>query len=323
MSNPVLVEVVRGARVESEHRGRVAVMDSDGAAVLAWGDVSRPIFPRSAVKPLQALPLVESGAADGFGFGHEELALASASHSGEPAHVAVVEHMLARAGLDAAALALARSGREPTPLHNNCSGKHAGFLCAACGVGAEPAGYARPDHPVQRAVRAALEGLTGVAIGEGTHAIDGCSVPTWPLPLERLAYAFARFGTGQGLGAERIRAAGRIRTACAARPYLVAGTGRFCTRILEHFGDRVLVKAGAEGVLCAAFPELGLGVAIKCDDGAGRAAEVVLAGLILRLLRLEEADHAALAPLARPILRNWNGIEIGMLRATEILAQHT
>jgi L-asparaginase II len=337
MSNPVLVEVVRGTRVESEHRGRVAVIDADGAAVLAWGDVSRPILPRSAVKPLQALPLVESGAADRFGFGHDELALASASHSGEPAHVAVAEHMLARAGLDSAALAcgahppihaasalgLARSGREPTPLHNNCSGKHAGFLCAACGLGAEPAGYTRPDHPVQRAVRAALEGLAGVAIGEGNHAIDGCSVPTWPLPLERLAYAFARFGTGQGLGPERARAAGRIRSACAARPYLVAGTGRFCTRIMEHFGNRVLVKGGAEGVLCAALPELGLGIAIKCDDGAGRAAEVVLARLILRLLPLEEADHAALAPLARPMLRNWNGIEVGMLRATEILAQRT
>src|SRR5437868_6527869 len=176
MSNPVLVEVVRGARVESEHRGRVAVMDSDGVAVLAWGDVSRPIFPRSAVKPLQALPLVESGAADGFGFGHEELALASASHSGEPAHVAGIERMLARAGLDASALAcgahppidapsaqaLVRSGREPSALHNNCSGKHAGFLCAARAIGADPAGYTDPAHPVQREVKAALEGIAGV-----------------------------------------------------------------------------------------------------------------------------------------------------------------
>lgn len=337
MGNPVLVEVVRGSRVESEHRGRVAVVDAGGAAVLGFGDVGRPIFPRSAIKPMQALPLLDSGAADRFAFGDEELALASASHSGEPAHVAIVERMLARAGLDVSALAcgahppihaasaqaLARSGRAPSPLHNNCSGKHAGFLCAARALGAEPAGYTDPEHAVQRAVRAALEGLAGVSIAEGSYGVDGCSVPTWPLPLDRLAGAFARFATGQGLGPERARAAARITAACTARPYLVAGTGRFCTRIMEHFGKRILVKTGAEGVLCGAFPELGLGLAIKCDDGAGRAAEVAMTALIARLLPLDRADEAVLAPMLHPVLRNWNGIEVGALRPTEILVQRT
>src|SRR5229473_1592905 len=163
MTNPVLVEVVRGSLLESEHRGTAAVIDADGNAVLLLGDVARPVFPRSAIKPLQALPLVESGAADRFGFGEDELALASASHAGEPSHVALVERMLARAGLDAAALAcgahppshapsaqaLARSGREPSALHNNCSGKHAGFLCVACAMEANPAGYADPAHPAR------------------------------------------------------------------------------------------------------------------------------------------------------------------------------
>src|SRR5947199_3271289 len=209
MTNPVLVEVIRGSRVESKHRGSVAVIDADGKSVLLLGEVARPVFPRSAVKPLQALPLIESGAADRFGFGEDELALASASHTGEPAHVAVVERMLARAGLDASALAcgvhppshapsaqaLARSGREPSALHNNCSGKHAGFLCAARAIGADPAGYTDPAHPVQREVKAALEGIAGVALEDRSCAIDGCSVPTWSLPLQNLAHGFARFAT--------------------------------------------------------------------------------------------------------------------------------
>ena len=337
MSSPVLVEVVRGARVESEHRGRVAVIDADGNAMLLLGDVARPVFPRSAVKPLQAVPLVQSGAADRFGFGDDELALASASHSGEPGHLAVVERMLARAGLDAGALAcgahppihapsaqaLARSGREPSALHNNCSGKHAGFLCAACTMGAEHAGYTDPAHPVQREVKAALEEITGIALEDRSCAIDGCSVPTWALPLEELARGFARFGTGQGLAPQRAQAAARIRAAYAARPYLVAGTGRFCTRLMEHFGARLLVKSGAEGVLCGALSEAGLGIAIKCDDGAARAAEVVMAALLSRLLARDDPDRAALAPLVRPALRNWRGIEVGELRPGAIVAQRT
>ena len=178
MSNPVLVEVVRGGLVESRHRGAVAVADADGATVLALGDVARPVYPRSAVKPLQALPLLESGAAERYGFGDQEIALACASHGGEPAHVEVASRMLARAGLDAGALecgahwpshqpssqALARSGGAPSALHNNCSGKHAGFLCVACAAGVEHRGYVKAEHVVQREVRGALEGLTGVGL---------------------------------------------------------------------------------------------------------------------------------------------------------------
>jgi L-asparaginase II len=143
------------------------------------------------------------------------------------------------------------------------------------------------------------------------------------LPLEKLAHGFARFGTGWGLDPHRARAAARIRAACAARPYLVAGTGRFCTRIMAHFGGRVLVKGGAEGVLCATLPEAGVGIAVKCEDGAARAAEVAMAALISRLLPLDDADRATLGPLVRPSLRNWNGIEVGALRPSDLLAQRT
>jgi len=177
MSNPVLVEALRGGLVESRHRGAVAVTDADGASVFTVGDVATPIFPRSAVKPLQALPLVESGAADRYAFTAAELTLACASHGGEPAHVEGVARMLAKAGLDvsalacgahwpsaqAAAFALARTAL-PSALHNNCSGKHAGFLCAACAMGIDHAGYWRPEHAGQLEVRAVLEDLSGAVL---------------------------------------------------------------------------------------------------------------------------------------------------------------
>jgi len=335
MVNPVLAEVSRGALVESRHRGAVAVVDADGATVLALGDVATPVYPRSAVKALQALALVEAGAAERFGFGAEELALACASHGGEPAHVVGVERMLARADLDPSALAcgahwpihqpsaqtLARAGGRASALHNNCSGKHAGFVCAACALGTDYRGYTDPAHPVQRAVKAAIEDLAGIAIPDERRAVDGCSVPTWALPLRDLAHAFARFGSGHGLAPQRAAAARRLRTACAARPWYVAGTGRFCTGVMEHFGEHVFVKTGAEGVHCGALPREGLGIAIKCDDGGGRAAEVAMAAMIARFLPLAASDGAAFERYLRPTLRNWNGISVGMITpANELLA---
>jgi L-asparaginase II len=332
MSNPVLVEVTRGPLVESRHRGALAVADADGTRVLAIGDVTKPVFPRSAIKALQALPLVEYGAADRYGFGDKELALACASHSGEPGHVAGVERMLAKIDLDASALccgahwpisqaaaaALARTGA-PSALHNNCSGKHAGFLCVACAMGVDHADYWRPEHPVQRQVRAVIEDFTGIVLAQDVCAIDGCSVPTWAVPLENLARGFAKFGTGHGLTRQRAAAAMRLREACAKKPWFVAGTGRFCTEVLQLFGQRVFVKTGAEGVYCGALPELGLGIAIKCDDGAGRAAAAIMAAVIARFLPLEPAERAALAPHIQPVLRNWNGIEVGAIKVADVI----
>jgi L-asparaginase II len=333
MSNPVLVEVMRGGLVESRHRGAIAVADADGAIVLGVGDVAIQVLPRSAVKALQALPLVESGAAERYGLSEEELALACASHSGEPAHVEGVTRMLAKTGLDPAALAcgahwplsqaaayaLARTGT-PSALHNNCSGKHAGFLVVARALGVDHAGYWHPDHAVQRGVHSVLQDLTGALLPKDRRAIDGCSVPTWAAPLRSLAHAFAKFATGRGLSSERARAAARLRAACTHQPWYVAGTGRFGTEIVRLLGERIFFKSGAEGVACGALPTLGLGFAIKCDDGAGRATEALTAALIARLLPLTDADQRALAPFAQPTLRNWNGIEVGALRVTETLA---
>lgn len=331
MRDPVLVEVTRGGRVESRHAGAFAVLDAEGGVVLSAGDIDRPIFPRSAVKVIQALPLVESGAADGFGLDDEALALACASHGGEPRHVEVAARMLAAAAQGvaqlecgahwpshaAAARALACEGTGPSALHNNCSGKHAGFVCLACGTGADPAGYIRPRHAVQRMVKAALEGVTGFRLAEGSHGIDGCSIPTYAIPLRALALGFARIGTGHGLEPARAAAAARLRAAVARHPFLVAGSERFDTRVMEALGLRAFVKVGAEGVFCAALPELGLGIALKCDDGASRAAEVVMAGLLRRLMTLSQAEEAVLAPLAAPVMHNWNGLEVGRMRLAE------
>jgi L-asparaginase II len=333
MSNPVLVEVLRGALVESRHRGALAVIDADGATVLSLGDVAAGVYPRSAVKPLQALPLIESGAADRFGFGDEELALACASHGGEPAHVEVAQRMLARAELDVGALecgthwpthqasaqALARSGGAPSALHNNCSGKHAGFLCVACAAGVDHRGYVSASHPVQGAAKEAIESLAGVGLAEDRCGIDGCAIPTYAVPLDRMAHAFARFGSGCGMAPERAKAAARLRGALAAQPWYVAGSGRFCTEMMQRFGARVLVKTGAEGVFCGALPEQGLGIALKCDDGGKRAPEVIMAAALARFLPLSDDERAWLKSFVRPTLRNWNGIAVGSLRPSDAL----
>ena len=337
MGDPVLVEVTRGSRVESRHCGAVAVCDVDGGEVFALGDISAPVFPRSAIKALQALPLVASGAADRFGLTPAEIALACASHSGEPVHAGTALGMLEKCGRGAAVLecgvhwplgveaarALAARGDKPTALHNNCSGKHAGFVCLSCAMRVEPSGYVGPDHPVQREVKAAIEDITKTRLGARVRAIDGCSIPTYATPIRALAQGFARFGAGHGLSPAKAAAARRIREAVAAHPAMVAGEGRFDTLIAQTLGSRAFVKTGAEGVYCAAFPELGLGVAIKCEDGAGRAAETAMAALIARFLPLSETEHAALADRLAPTLRNWNGAIVGEIRATPALTRGT
>jgi L-asparaginase II len=334
MDNPVLVEATRGERVESRHRGAVAVGDCDGRLVLALGDVESPVFPRSAVKALQALPLIEGGGADRLHLSDAEIALACSSHSGEPVHVETAIAMLTKCGRDARALecgvhwpldaeaarALAASGRTANAIHNNCSGKHAGFVCASCAAEIDPKNYVKRDHFVQRRVRSALSEMTATKLDDAPWGIDGCAVPTYAIPLRALASGFARLGTGIGLEPGRAAAAKRIRAACAANPRLVAGTGRFDTMVMAALGARAFVKGGAEGVHCAALPDLGLGIAIKCDDGAGRAAEVAMATLIARLLPLGEHERTALAQHSEPTIRNWNGARIGTLRASAAVA---
>lgn len=336
-TNPVLAEVLRGGIVESFHRGAWAVVDGSGTLHSHAGDIERPIFPRSAVKVLQALPLVESGAAERWALTDEQLALACASHGGEAPHVATAAAMLAQAGVDAEALecgthwpyhegaqrSLAAAGAAPSALHNNCSGKHSGFVCLGCLMSTDGdaraflRGYVGREHPVMREVGAALEAATGWKLANTPVGTDGCSIPTFAIPLRHLAHAFARVAGGGGLSDGRARAARRLRAAVAKAPFMVAGSGRFDTRAMERLGERVFCKVGAEGVYCASFPEAGLGVALKMDDGnTARAAEAVMAALIARHVRLDDTERAFVRGLADAPITNWKGLEVGRLRAT-------
>lgn len=333
MANPVLVEVLRGAVVESAHRGAVAAVDADGKTVLDIGNTAHPVFPRSAVKAIQALPLVESGAADAYGFGNRELALACSSHSGEPEHVELATAMLAKAGLDASALEcgshwpsnhhasiqLARAGGEPNPLHNNCSGKHAGFICTCCHSGIDQRGYVAPGHRMQEMIKEAMEAVTGAAHSVSHCGTDGCSIPTYAVPLRSFAAGFAKMATGNGLEPERAKAAKRLIEACMAEPFLVAGTERIDTRLMLEAPGRIFVKVGAEGVFCAALPELGLGIALKCDDGAERAAGVMVAAVLAKLLRADAELAVKLVEFANPPVESRLGARVGLLRPTAAL----
>ena len=334
MENPVLVHILRGSTIESRHRGAIAVVDADGQLAFSLGEIDAPVFPRSAVKAIQALPLIESGAAERFSLTEAEIALACASHNGEPRHVETAAGMLGKAGLEAQALecgvhwpmaekvarSLAASGGKPMALHNNCSGKHSGFLCACCAEGFEPAGYVKAGHPLQEEIRGCLETMTGAAHGPDNRGTDGCSIPTYAVPLRSLALAFVRLGTGIGLSSGRSKAAATILRAIAAHPEMVAGEDRFDTKLMQIFGSRAMVKVGAEGVYCGTIPELGFGIALKCDDGSVRAAEMMMASVIDLFIAKSEAETLAFEPLIRPILRNWNGIHVGSLVSSPVLS---
>ncbi len=322
--NPVIAELVRFPRLESSHTGAWAVADPDGRIVASGGDIDRGIFPRSAVKAFQAIPLLVGGGAERAGFTPPELALACASHDGSALHAGTARGMLEKIGLDmralecgthwpssrAAAHALVAAGEQPCALHNNCSGKHAGFLASAVAAGITPGGYVRPDHPILQRVTATLAEITGVRLEAENRGTDGCAIPTFAIPLRALATGFARFGSGRHLPADFALAAATLREAVAAHPLLVGGAEKFDTEIASGLGARAFVKVGAEGVYCGAIPERGLGFALKCDDGAVRAAEAACAALLRGML----GPSPLLDRLAEPKVRNWNGDLVGQLR---------
>lgn len=333
MDNPVLVEVMRGDAVESAHRGAISIVDASGSVVAQIGDTQKPIFPRSAIKPLQTLYLAESGAMDKYGLGSEDLALASSSHNGEDAHIAAVTTMLGKAGLTHQCLecgsqwpvlpadrgTLMKAEQKPDARHNNCSGKHAAFICAAQHLGERVEGYVKPDHATQRELKGILETLTDYNINDASAiATDGCSIPTYALPLNKLAYAFARFAGASDMGAGRNKAARDIHDACTKHPHLVAGNKRFDSEVMALFGDKVLLKTGAEGAYAGMIPSLGLGIAIKCDDGTTRASEAMMAAALTALL---EGGSDILAPYLAKELKNRNGWSVGSVNVVDGLIE--
>ena len=333
-ATPIAVEVTRGGMVESVHRVAAAVVDRHGGARLTRGDGTRPIFPRSAIKPLQALTVIESGAADAFDLSADEIALSCASHRGEPMHVTRVAAWLERLGLTlealecgpqmpghaASARALIKAGEAPTPAHNNCSDKHAGMLTTACHLNEPVAGYSAADHPVQTRLIALIGALGGVDLSYTARGIDGCGIPVFGMPLAAVARAMANLADPADLSAPLQAAAKRIVAACAAHPLMLAGTDTFNSTVLAETGPRALIKGGAEGVYTAALPELGLGVCVKADDGAGRAASVAMGAILQHLGVLDAAAADRLAAYLNPQLTNWAGRFIGQIRPRGDLA---
>lgn len=327
-ARPLTVEVTRGPIVESRHAVRAAAVDSDGKLVASFGDVETPVFPRSAIKIMQALSLVETGAADAFNLQPEQLALACASHSGEPKHTERVSAWLARIGLGPDDLEcgpqwpkleqtvheLVRAGETPTAVHNNCSGKHTGMLTQARHMGEPTRGYTAPEHPIQRRVLATIAELCGLTEKDIVLGTDGCSLPAVALPLRNFARGLAQIAAPTKQPSRRADACRRLIAAKIAHPDLVAGTGRFDTDFMRAVRGRIASKSGAEGVHIAMLPDRGIAVVVKADDGAGRAAEVGLVAVLDRLSLIDDGERERLRTLAHPTLSNWAGRLVGEIR---------
>lgn len=319
-----LTEIWRGPRPESVHLGHAVICDASGDIKASWGNPSETVLARSSAKMIQALPLITSGAADAYALTPEHLALACASHEGTPAHADRVRDWVAALDLGdadlrcgahdplarAADVALIRAGTPPCQRHNQCSGKHAGFLTMNRHLGGMPE-YIDADHPVQIAVRAAFEDATDET--SPFHAIDGCSAPNFASSLKGMARAMAWFAAASETGPADERAAVRLWQAMVAHPDLVAGEGRACTELMRACSEPVALKTGAEGFFVAILPGRGLGVALKVIDGATRGANCAIAAILVRLGVLDP-DHPAALRVRNASIRNWRGMETGMIR---------
>ncbi len=332
---PILARVYRGPRVESAHRGVVAVVDERGALLDGCGDAAVPVYTRSAAKPFQAMPLLEAGGEKAFRLGDDEIALMCASHGGEPRHVRTAEAILRKGGFrasdlecgahvpmhEASARELAGRGASPTALHNNCSGKHAGLLLACRLLGLPPAGYSEPGHPLQRRIRATVARYAGIPESQIVVAVDGCSLPVFRLPLSGLAAAYARLLAvrlpGEESAARSVRS--RIVRAMTKSPFMVAGTGRFTTDFISAGRGRWIGKEGAEGVYAVGLaPSSGrraMGIAFKIEDGSARPRDAVTLDILSRLGRLPLEARRALDAYAQPRVLNARGLEVGRIEA--------
>jgi L-asparaginase II len=328
MTAPVnMVEIWRGEMLESVHRGHAVVCDQNGDVVHAWGDPSALIYPRSSCKMIQALPLLESGA--GAHLTTEQLALSCASHQGAAIHTDRVGAWLRDLGMtdddfrcgpqwpndQPAKVGLIRAQDAPCQIHNNCSGKHAGFLTLNKHLGGGP-DYEKVDHPVQMAGKAAFEETTGET--SPRYGIDGCSAPNHACTVTGLARSMAAFASADTGGDLRQQSMVKLRDAMMAYPELVAGETRACTDLMRAMGGKVAIKTGAEAAFIAIIPELKMGVALKIVDGATRASEAAIAAILVKLGVLDTNHPAAIARMT-PQLKNWRGIVTGFTRPAAAL----
>ena len=324
--NPVLVDVSRGDIIESCHAGAYAVVDNAGNIIDSKGDINKHIYARSSLKPIQALFLLQSGAADHYRLGSKHIAIACASHSGEKQHTDLVEQWLQVLNLSVKTLEcgshrptnrhyskeLLLKGQPITELHNNCSGKHTGFLCAAVHCGYDTNGYINPQHPLQIAVTNVIEESVEYSVNTQNPGVDGCGIPLYAIPLERLAYGFARFTALHGSNTTSQKHRHRIVDSMLSEPFYVAGTDRFCTQIMQNTGGSMVVKTGAEGVYIGMLREQGIGIALKIDDGATRASEVLMAHLLSQYCK-NDAQQAYLRRASNVEIKNVAGAVVGKI----------
>jgi L-asparaginase II len=322
MVNPVMVEATRGRHPESLHRGVAAVVDSLGHVIRSWGNIYEPVFGRSSLKLIQALPLIESGAADAFHLTPQEIALACASHYGEETHIKILEEWLHKLGKDERILECGihrplsslPSQVKPTALHNACSGKHLGFLTTSLHRNEKLEGYIGKEHPIQRRVEQALGEMTEVDLTHAPHGTDGCGIPAFAIPLYNIARAMAKFADPSHLHYPRQKAIHRILSAIQEYPEMIAGSDGFDTKIIKRTQGQVICKTGAGGVEIAVIPSLGLGIALKIDDGNGKAAELAFLAILRSLGCLDEELYESLEPRI-PILTH-KGKTVGFLQPT-------
>lgn len=329
MVNPIMVESTRGHFVETIHRGVAVVVDSQGHVIRSWGAIYEPTFGRSALKFIQALPLIESGAADAYGLTPEEIALACSSHHGEEMHVKVLEEWLHKLGKDERILecgvqkpihsVLSRKKPsfmdKPHQLHNACSGKHLGFITTALHRKEAPQGYILKDHPTQRRVEQVLGEMTSSDLVHAPHGTDGCGIPAFAIPLYNIALAMARFADPSHLHYPRQKAIHRILEAVKAHPDMISGSDGFDTKVMKLTQGQVICKMGAGGVEVGIIPSLGLGIALKIDDGNGKSAEIAFLAILKTLGVLDEELYETLIPRS-PILTH-KGKTVGFLQPTK------
>ncbi|WP_010269864.1 asparaginase [Paenibacillus senegalensis] len=325
----ILIQVLRGQLVESRHTAHLAIVNEAGRLLYECGDPHLLTFIRSSAKPLQALPVVETGAASRYRFGDRELALICSSHNGEPAQVQLVEEMLARIGLSAAALQcgvqkpaykpaadeLYRSSQSPGALHNTCSGKHGGMLALSQLLGADHQHYTNIEHPVQQIMLKTVAEMSGTDPASIPLGVDGCGVPVFGLHLTHLAYAYARWGRPERLSSTRAQACRSLIAAITAEPYYLAGSERYDTRLVEVTQGKVIGKMGAEGVFALTLPDKGWGLALKITDGSERALYPAVTEVLRQLGALNEDQCRELSAYHQPLIKNKAGTVVGRIEA--------
>jgi len=331
MSYELLVEVTRNETVESQHFGAAVVCDVKGEVVESWGDIDKLIFPRSALKPMLAIHLIESGASEHYGLNDAQLSLACSSHQGEEIHQNLVESWLNHLGLTEEALAcgpvlpedterahqILTSGQKGCRIHHNCSGKHTGFLTTALHLGMPLENYHLLEHPLQQISLDILSDLAGIDLRQYPMGIDGCGLPAPTMPLQKLGHVMARFANPVDLSEKRATAIYRLQQAITNEPLYIAGRGTLVSELNEVTKGAVLAKTGAEGVIVASLPKRGLGVAVKIADGSARARSVALLAILDHIGALSDEDKIKLHKHISPAIINSRGLLVGEVRVAK------